>query len=500
MLCIAIAIIALYFNPKLLIVYGGIVNGLVIALFLISSQHFLGDNNAFPFFLSIFFMINGQIIAMFFLTKWGSSILVKSEENRSDVQTLFNKLQAANDVQKKQAEYQKTGVQNLLGSLEKLSQGELSCNLVVAPPDEDTQEVYKLFNDISERLRESVDSIRTYIEDISKVLAKVSEGNLDVNITSEYKGDFVELKNSINTIVTSISGILSNISIAAEQVAVGTHQVSDGSQAISQGATEQASSVEELTSSVAEIASQTRDNAMKANQANELSVTAKLNAVRGSERMENLQQAMNEINQSSASISKIIKVIDDIAFQTNILALNAAVEAARAGTHGKGFAVVAEEVRNLAARSAGAAKETTELIEGSIRKAATGTKFADETASVLASIVTGVEKAGGLISEIALASNEQATAISQVNNGIEQMSLVVQANSATAEQAAAISEELSSQAQMLNNLVGHFHLNKVNTSNMMTPAEKPLKNHSKTKTEARISADILLSGTEFGKY
>jgi methyl-accepting chemotaxis protein len=328
----------------------------------------------------------------------------------------------------------------------------------VSEADMDTQEIHSLFKNISDNLHMSVDAISNYIEDISGVLGEISNGNLNVKITSDYMGDFVKLKDSINGIVKSLNETLSEINTSADQVAAGTSQVSDGSQEISQGATEQAASIEQLTAAVTEIAAQTKHNALSANQANQMSIEAKDGAVQGNKQMKLLQQAMRDINESSASISKIIKVIDDIAFQTNILAINAAVEAARAGVHGKGFAVVAEEVRNLAARSAGAAKETTELIEGSIKKTEAGTHITDETAAALENIVQSVEKAVMLVAEIAAASNQQATAISEVNRGIEQMSQVVQTNSATAEEAAAASEELSSQAELLKMMVSRFQL------------------------------------------
>jgi methyl-accepting chemotaxis protein len=201
---------------------------------------------------------------------------------------------------------------------------------------------------------------------------------------------------------------------------------------------------------------QTKNNAVNANQANRISEEAKEDAVRGNDQMKELQEAIRDINESSANIGKIIKVIDEIAFQTNILALNAAVEAARAGIHGKGFGVVAEEVRSLAAKSADAAKETTSLIEGSMKKTEAGTRIADATAEALGNIVVSVEKTVELMREIAEASNYQATAVGEINRGIEQMSHVVQTNSATAEESAAATEELSSQAELLKTMVDRF--------------------------------------------
>jgi len=306
--------------------------------------------------------------------------------------------------------------------------------------------------------------------------------------------DLTEIKKAKTEIekqATEMKELLEKVDAAAEQVAAGTRQVSDGSQAISQGAAEQASSIEELTASITQIAAQTKQNALSANEANDLTLTAKNNAGHGNEQMRSMQSAMAEINDASENISKIIKVIDDIAFQTNILALNAAVEAARAGVHGKGFAVVAEEVRNLAARSANAAKETTTLIEGSIKKTEAGTKIADETAQALVNIVDGVEKAAQLVSEIAAASNEQASAIAQVNNGIEQMSGVVQTNSATSQETAASAQELSSQAEMLKNMVQSF-----------TFIDEPLNEKTQELKSANdgIEPKLIQNSDEFGKY
>ncbi|MCT4661244.1 MAG: methyl-accepting chemotaxis protein [Tissierellales bacterium] len=357
---------------------------------------------------------------------------------------------------------------------------------------------------IKNSLNSSMIATQEMIKDVVKMLNYMADKDFSQKVTKDYAGDWNKIKLAFNTILSQLNDVLDEINIAAEQVATASRQVSDSSQTLSQGSTEQASSIEQITASITEIAEQTKENALNANKASDLSVSSKTDAAEGNVQMQEMVGAMADIKESSTNISKIIKVIDDIAFQTNILALNAAVEAARAGEHGKGFAVVAEEVRNLAARSADAAKETTTLIEESILKVDEGTKIANETSESLNKIVEGVGETAEIVGGIAKASNEQASAITQVNEGVSQVSKVVQMNTATSEETAAASEEMNSQATLLRERVSEFELAKVyrNTTNNYTQNydDKPAQVENIAEPLNQPDIEINLDDSEFGKY
>ena len=302
--------------------------------------------------------------------------------------------------------------------------------------------------------------LETVISDASRLLSEMADGNFDVRTNAEerYVGSLQSLLLSIRKLNKDLSITLGQINQSADQVASGSGQVSNGAQALAQGATEQAASVEELASTITNISYQVKSTADNAMEARSKSNTAGEEAEVCNDQMHDMMNAMEEIARSSNEISKIIKTIEDIAFQTNILALNAAVEAARAGEAGKGFAVVAEEVRSLASKSSVASKNTAELIESSVNAVTRGTKLANSTAESLVQVVNHVRSASTKVDEIANAAEEQAGAIEQVTLGVDQISSVVQTNSATAEESAAASQELSEQASTLKSLVAKFKL------------------------------------------
>ena len=302
--------------------------------------------------------------------------------------------------------------------------------------------------------------LETVISDASRLLSEMADGNFDVRTNAEerYVGSLQSLLLSIRKLNKDLSITLGQINQSADQVASGSGQVSNGAQALAQGATEQAASVEELASTITNISYQVKSTADNAMEARSKSNTAGGEAEICNNQMHDMMDAMEEIARSSNEISKIIKTIEDIAFQTNILALNAAVEAARAGNAGKGFAVVAEEVRSLASKSSVASKNTAELIESSVNAVTRGTKLANSTAESLVQVVNHVRSASTKVDEIANAAEEQAGAIEQVTLGVDQISSVVQTTSATAEESAAASQELSEQASTLKSLVAKFKL------------------------------------------
>ncbi len=312
----------------------------------------------------------------------------------------------------------------------------------------------------SAALNDSFASLQDVVSEVSQILEDISKGKCDHTEVRTYKGDFAPISKALNIILNNLNEIFTSINESAAQVESGSSEVANGAQALAQGATEQASSVEELSSQIEEVSKKVQENSTGITAIASEMNSAASQAETGNEQMNEMLTAMNNIATSSEEIGKIIKVIDNIAFQTNILALNASVEAARAGAAGKGFAVVAEEVRNLASRSADAAKQTSVLIASSTGKVQDGLTLADNTAKALSEIAESIQTINTKINDIENASTAQATAISQINLGVEQVSAVIQTNSATAQQSAAASEELSKQAENLKGEINWIQLRK----------------------------------------
>lgn len=313
---------------------------------------------------------------------------------------------------------------------------------------------------LADCMRITMQNLHAYVKEISEMLVQISGGDLtvDSNRITDFLGDFASIKESLVYILKSFNKTLTDINHTAAEVDDSSAQIADAAQNLASGSTEQAGTLEHLSSTITTISNQVNENADSAGQARNESIRTEEQVQACKDQMDRMLTAMQDINEASKEIGKIIKTIEDIAFQTNILALNAAVEAARAGAAGKGFAVVADEVRSLASKSADASRDTTQLIEKCVTAVNNGTILARGTAETLQSVVENVENVKNLIGHIAEQSEGQAVAISQVRNGVEQVSSVVHTNSASAEESAATSKGLSEQAARLDQLVQRFKL------------------------------------------
>lgn len=337
--------------------------------------------------------------------------------------------------------------------MEQIAEGNLSADFPLEP---DTSEIGMLV----ESIHETKGELKRYVSEIDQILGSMADGNMDLEIGHDYRGEFSPIQDALRKILEALNKALSVIGNASVQVSATANQVANSSQMLSEGATEQANSVEQLTERVTDLTTEFAHIAEVANQACNCSIAASGKLQISNEKMQNLSSVMDEISKASNQISGIINTIENISFQTNILALNAAVEAARAGTAGKGFAVVAEEVRSLASESAEAVKDTTVLIENTLRVVQQGTALTSETRDALNSVVYGAKESTDLVTGIAASSTAQSEVLNALLIGMEDISRVVQTNSAAAEESAASSQELNNQASYLEEATRQFHLRK----------------------------------------
>jgi len=416
-------------------------------------------------------------------------------------------------------------VQRLAGNLQRLAKGDLNMDLNVDAADEYTKDVHQQFSEIVhnleiakgaiglmakdvlslaqsategklqvradaakhqgdfhqivEGINQTLDAVIGPINEAAGALEKVAQRDLTARMTGEYKGDHAKIKNALNMAVTNLDDGMLQVSLGAEQVTSAAGEISSGSQSLAQASSEQASSLEEVASSLHEMASMSRQNSSNAMQARELAEMARKNSDKGMTNMKKLSESILMIKSSADKTAKIIKTIDEIAFQTNLLALNAAVEAARAGEAGKGFAVVAEEVRNLAMRSAEAAKNTANLIEESVHNSEQGVVMNQEVVGNLEEINQQINRVNEVMAEIAAASESQTSGVDQINAAVEQMNQVVQQVAANSEESASASEELAGQASEMKNMVANFKLSQDSTltqrGHIARPPAQPVK-------------------------
>ena len=393
-----------------------------------------------------------------------------------------------------------TPVNQIVGAYEEISKGNMKAEIKYEGRDE--------MGRMAKLIQKTNALQSAIVADVIEKFTKISQGDLQIQVDLDYPGDFALLKSTIEDTVSTLNYTMLTINTAAEQVSTGSAQVASGAQALAAGSTEQAASVEELSVSVAKIAEQADENTRNVKVATQYVDQAGTGIASGNEHMQKLTAAMENIGSASSQIANITKVIEDIAFQTNILALNAAIEAARAGNAGKGFAVVADEVRNLAAKSAEAAKQTAGLIEASVSTVAEGSNISAQTAKILQDVGVKAAEAVRSISKIEQASTEQARAIEQIKQGLAQVSAVVQTNAATAEENSATSEEMSAQAATLQEEVGKFKLSTEYETGGMASVSLIKKNQEEEMSETSETPEIpeapeapaLHAAGDLGKY
>lgn len=341
-------------------------------------------------------------------------------------------------------------IKELETAARQMEQGHLKVDVTYRSKDE--------LGSLSNSMRQMSEKISYYMDEISRSMQQLADGNLDIPGCDGFQGDFLPVQEALFIVIDSLNETMAEINTFSDQVASGSDQVAGGAQVLSQGVIAQAGSVEELASTMAEISRQVNENAETSQAVKAAAGEMGTNILACNQQMQEMKAAMGEINSCSTQIRKIIKTINDIASQTNILALNAAVEAARVGAESKGFSVVAQEVRGLAGKSSAASKSTEELIEQTLDAVAHGTKLAEETAASLMNIVGGTDDMVSKINQIAEATQRQAEATEMVSIGIGQISDIVQTNSATAEESAAASEELYGESQLLKSKISRFKL------------------------------------------